>query len=258
VNTDLGGEGTPEDAWQQWPELAARPKLRVTSPPATAVVVAPHPDDEILGVGGLLSLLARAGTEIHIVAVTDGEASHPGSPTLTPHELAARRIRESMQAQEILGLSAASVQRLRLPDGGVRQAEAYAGTITAAVMHALARTADRGEAWCIAPWSGDGHPDHAAAGAAAITAAGVTARILAYPVWMWHWAEPEDARVPWWQARRIALPDDVRDAKRAAAAAFTTQVSPLSDDPADAAILPPNVLIRLTRDVEFVFEVDPR
>jgi LmbE family N-acetylglucosaminyl deacetylase len=253
---DLGGDGTPEDAWRNWRELAGRPKLRMLTPPATAVVVAPHPDDEVLAVGGLLLLLSRAGTAIHIVAVTDGEASHPRSPTLTARELAARRVDETAKALSLLGLEAASVQRLRLPDGGVRQAENYGGHITAAVMRILAHTAGNGQAWCLVPWTGDGHPDHAAAGAAAITAVGATARLLAYPVWMWHWAEPGDPRVPWWQARRVLLPDDVRDAKRAAIAAFETQVNPLSDDPADAAILPPNVQARFTRDVEFVFELE--
>ena len=95
---ELAGDGTPEHAWQSWPELAGWPKLRMPSPPATVVVVAPHPDDEVLGVGGLLRLLARAGTAIHIVAVTDGEASHPKSPTLTPRALAARRVAETEQA----------------------------------------------------------------------------------------------------------------------------------------------------------------
>ncbi len=253
---DLGGDGTPEDAWRNWHELAGRPKLRMLTPPATAVVVAPHPDDEVLGVGGLISLLARRGTAIHIIAVTDGEGSHPKSPTLTPQALASRRITESAQALSLLGLKAASVQRLRMPDGDVRRAESHGGDITAAVMRTLAHRSGQGQAWCLVPWTGDGHPDHAAAGAAAITAAGTTARVLAYPVWMWHWAEPGDPRVPWFQARRVLLPDDVRDAKRAAVAAFETQVNPLSDDPADAAILPPNVVARLTRDVEFVFELE--
>ena len=40
---DLSGEGTPEHAWQSWPGLASRPKLRMPAPPATAVVIAPHP-----------------------------------------------------------------------------------------------------------------------------------------------------------------------------------------------------------------------
>ena len=150
----------------------------------------------------------------------------------------------------------ASFERLGLPDGDVRRAESYGAETTAAVMRILAHTSGQGPAWCLAPWTGDGHPDHAAAGAAAINAAGATARVLAYPVWMWHWAEPGDPRVPWWQARRVLLPDDVRDAKRAAVAAFETQINPLSDDPADAAILPPHVLARLTRDVEYVFELD--
>jgi len=96
---DLSGEGTSEQAWLGWSELAGRPKLRMPAPPATAVVIAPHPDDEVLGVGGLLTLLARTGTAVHIVAVTDGEASHPGSPTLTPRALAARRISERARGQ---------------------------------------------------------------------------------------------------------------------------------------------------------------
>jgi hypothetical protein len=38
-----------------------------------AVGVAPHPDDEILGAGGLVRALTLAGTRVEIWAVTDGE-----------------------------------------------------------------------------------------------------------------------------------------------------------------------------------------
>ena len=71
--------GTAEAAWrpvaagQPWPgwplDLAGRTRL---------VVCAAHPDDEVLGVGGLLALLAAAGAQLHLLAATDGEASHPG------------------------------------------------------------------------------------------------------------------------------------------------------------------------------------
>lgn len=44
----------------------------------------PHPDDEVLGFGGALALLAGQGARLRIVADTDGEASHPHSPTLSP------------------------------------------------------------------------------------------------------------------------------------------------------------------------------
>jgi LmbE family N-acetylglucosaminyl deacetylase len=257
LSTDISGLGTPEQQWQAWPELQRWPLLQITPPPALAVVVAPHPDDEVLGVGGTLSRLARSGTRVHVIAVTDGEASHPKSPTLSSRELATRRIAESADALHALRLGKASVERLGQPDGGVREMERRSAGITAAVIRALARHEHLGPAWCFAPWPGDGHPDHAAAGIAAIAGASGVARVLTYPVWMWHWATPRDPRVPWSQARRIELPAEIHDAKRAAVQCFRTQVAPLSHDPADAAILPPEVLSRLTRRAEVVFDGGP-
>ena len=253
--TDLTGEGTLEAVWQDWPELHAWPDLVLGRPPATVVVVAPHPDDEILGVGGLLAMLARAGSTIHVVAVTDGEASHPGSPTLDRERLAALRVEETHDALAALGARGATVERLRLPDGGVTAGEAASGIITATVIRLLASSAHLGSAWCLVPWARDGHPDHDAAGQAAVTGALGSARVLAYPVWMWHWAQPRDPAVPWSYARRVPLQPEVQAAKQAAVSCFRTQIAPLSDDPADAAILPPPVLARLTRDVEVIFEL---
>jgi LmbE family N-acetylglucosaminyl deacetylase len=250
----LQGMGTPEEQWQSWPELTRWPLLDLSNPPAAVVVVAPHPDDEILGVGGLISLLARAGARVHIIAVTDGESSHPGSPTLSCTDLASLRIAESSEALHKLWVGKATVDRLGLPDGGVRDVEKRWATITAAVMRAVSQLERRGPVWCLAPWSRDGHPDHDAAGQAAVVAASGVARMLAYPVWMWHWSTPGDLRVPWSLARRVVLPPDIYDAKLAAVQCFRTQVEPLSSHPADAAILPPAVLRRLTRPTEIVFD----
>jgi LmbE family N-acetylglucosaminyl deacetylase len=251
---ELTGLGTSEEVWQAWPELTRWPLLDLSSPPGALVVVAPHPDDEILGVGGLISMLARTGARVHIIAVTDGEGSHPGSPTVSCTDLASRRITESSEALHAIWVGKASVERLGLPDGGVREVEKRWATVTSAVMRAIARLESRGPVWCLAPWPRDGHPDHDAAGQAAVIAASGVARMLTYPVWMWHWATPRDLRVPWSMARRIVLPPEVYDAKKAAIECFRTQISPLSSHPADAAILPPAVLRRLTRDTEIVFD----
>ena len=60
--------------------------------------------------------------------------------------------------------------------------------------------------------------------------------------------------MPWQRARALALPEHVRRAKRELAVSrFVTQVAPLSDHPADAAVLPPHVLARLLRDHETLF-----
>lgn len=43
------------------------------------VIVAPHPDDETLGCGLLIAAAVRAGVRVAVIALTDGQASHPGS-----------------------------------------------------------------------------------------------------------------------------------------------------------------------------------
>lgn len=239
----ITGAGTPERTWAGWgrtfPALSLQGCRRL-------VVVAPHPDDEVLGVGGLMAVAVAAGIDVQVVAVTDGGASHPGSPTLTPTQLVAMRPRESEAALGDLGVVRAPV-RVRLPDGAVAGNEQH---LAEALEPLLGGTGT----WVLTTWRGDGHPDHEATGRATATACGrAGARLLEHPVWAWHWSHPDDPRVPWGRARSIALPGPVQRAKHAAVARFATQVHPLSDHPADAAVLGPHVLARLLRPHEVVF-----
>lgn len=244
---DLTGRGTPEAHWSASRVLDALPAVdpRDLRPTGRAVVVAPHPDDETLGVGGLLAAWAGAGVEVVVVAVTDGEGSHPGSPTLGPAELARRRVDERSAALAALGLPGATVVRCGLPDGEV----AARVDDLAVTLVGLLRPGDL----CLAPIAGDGHPDHDATAAAAGRAAAAVRGVgpVSYAVWLWHWAVPGD--VDWAGAVRVVLAAPDRDAKRVAVDTFTTQVAPLSSDPRDAAILPPEVLARLVRDVEVLW-----
>ena len=68
--------GTNEQIWLRASRLAGLRPL-VEGRPRRLVVVTPHPDDEVLGAGGLLQRMQRACVETVVVAVTDGEASHP-------------------------------------------------------------------------------------------------------------------------------------------------------------------------------------
>ena len=233
------GAGTPEREWRAWTAIAAWPALPLdpTGPP---LVVAPHPDDEILGVAGLMATLGAAD----LAAVTDGEASHPGSTVHTRTELAAIRRDETAAAMRELGLGKSQVHRLGHPDGGIdeeRLGKELAGLLTPG-------------RWCLATWRGDGHPDHEAVGRAAARACRATgARLLEYPIWAWHWSYPNDRDVPWNRAHRIDLSPAARAAKAAALAAFPSQTRALGPAPEDAPILPPHVLERFERPFEVVF-----
>ncbi|GIF20117.1 LmbE family N-acetylglucosaminyl deacetylase [Actinoplanes tereljensis] len=235
----IAGEGTTEATWRAWSAPDQWPALEL-DPPGPPLVVAPHPDDEILGVAGLMSVLGAAD----LAAVTDGEASHPGSFVHTRGELAAIRRAETAEALRRLRIDG-TVFRLGQADGGIDEDRLAAD---------LAKLLTPGR-WCLVTWRGDGHPDHEAAGRAAARACAETgARLLEYPVWTWHWAYPDDPDVPWSRARRIDLPPAAQAAKAAAIAAFPSQIEPLGPAEADAAILPPHVLARFARPYEVIFE----
>jgi LmbE family N-acetylglucosaminyl deacetylase len=244
----IHGQGTPERAWRGWDDLkTSRPlSIEQLAPRgARVVVVAPHPDDEVLGCGGALALLARAGREIVVVGVTDGEGSHPGSIDWTPALLARRRRGERADGLARLGVLPLA-HALGLPDGDVAHHEDALATR----LHELLQPRDV----VLATWRLDGHPDHEATGrAAAAAVADRGCRLWEVPVWMWHWAAPSDPRVPWQRMRRLALDVEARDRKSRAIAAHGSQ---LVGTPAERRppVLPDWALARLLRPFEVFIE----
>lgn len=68
-------------------------------PKAPVLVVAPHPDDEVLGVGGTIARLADEGREVHVAVVTKGSA-----PLYTDEMIAGVRA-EARAAHDHLGVT---------------------------------------------------------------------------------------------------------------------------------------------------------
>ena len=83
--------------------------------------MAAHPDDEVLGAGGLISMLAASCARLRLVAVTDGERFAPGACLAGLARAAADRGNQAA-ALRALGARAAEVIRLGLPDGGLASA----------------------------------------------------------------------------------------------------------------------------------------
>ncbi|WP_244444020.1 PIG-L family deacetylase [Clavibacter michiganensis] len=248
VAFDAREPGTDAGAWDadpRWDSLAA-PDL---SGMAALLVVSAHADDESIGAAGLMATAAARGVPVTLVIVTDGAASHPGSPTRTPDELVAVRRDEARAALDAVAPDARLVL-LGHPDGGIRERrDAVRDDLSALLDEAAPGT------WVAAPWRGDGHRDHRVTGEVVAELVGALPaergiRLAEYPVWMWHWATPDDARVPWAAMRALPLDARTRDAKRAAIRAHASQVDPLSAAPEDAAVLQPGFLRHADRDRE--------
>jgi LmbE family N-acetylglucosaminyl deacetylase len=233
----IDAPGTAEACWQEWAGLGGLPTASVASW-RSAVIVAAHPDDEVLGVGGTISILAASGARLRLVAITDGEASHPG--ITDPAALAECRAAETTAALDRLGAADIDLVRLKMPDTRLVRLEAEIIAILSEVT--------AGYDVCLAPWPHDAHADHEAAGRAARRACEST---LCYPVWMWHWARPGDRRVPWHRGLRVPLDPAHVAAKQAAIGCFASQleVPQASGQP----VLPPGIVAHFTRTCEVLF-----
>ena len=211
------------------------------------IVVAPHPDDEVLGVGGLIQAALREGVLVEVVAVTNGEASHPDSGIAASLDLPALRASESREALRRLGWNDPVITPLELPDGKIAE---HRGDLDDALSSVLLP-----DDLCVAPWRRDGHPDHNVCGEAAAAASrAVGSTFLEYMVWSWHWADPDGSDIPWEHCKRLNLDRRQRARKRWATAAFRSQVRALGTREEDAAILPEPILRRFWRPCEVLID----
>jgi LmbE family N-acetylglucosaminyl deacetylase len=220
--------GTPDSYWQA--ELASAPGWQ---PPAgPIVVVAAHPDDETFGAGGLIHSCARAGQEVAVITVTDGEGARTDLP-----EAGTVRRREMRAALSCLSGRYIQWHRLGMPDGNVVSHESFAE-------RAIKTRLPTG-ATLVAPFEHDGHPDHEAVARICI---GLARRrglsLLRYPIWAWHHASPGAWRDA--QFVRFELSTEAQVAKSRAIRCFASQLDGTSSHP----VMPAHVLGYFSRPYE--------
>jgi LmbE family N-acetylglucosaminyl deacetylase len=124
---------------------------------ARVLVIAPHMDDESLGCGALLATHPRKD-QAHVLIVTDGSLS-PDAPKPDNGEarrLAAVREQEVRDALAVLGVPAANITLLGLPDGSLH---ATAARLRAALTSHIQQLAPDS---VFVPFRYDRHSDHLA------------------------------------------------------------------------------------------------
>lgn len=218
------------------------------------VVVAPHPDDESLGCGGLIAEARARGLAVRLVVVSDGVGSHPASRRYPAERLRDLREAETRNAAAELGLAADAIRFLRLPDRFVPSDGPDAIAAGDAIVAAACETG--AGAVCVS-WRHDPHCDHLASATIVdrVRDRLVGARVYAYPIWGWTLPRDRDVGAPP-RGRRIDVSRH-RAAKRAAIAAHRSQTTNLIDDDPGGFRLTPDMISFFTGPHEILLETGP-
>lgn len=144
------------------------------------LIVAPHPDDEVIGCGGLISRLVAEGNAPQIVVMTGGEGSHRGCCNLPDEDIKNARRGLTRKALGILGVPGENIHELNFPDGGIDvekpQVDDLKGLINEIKPHTV-----------FVPHWGEGWPDHVRTAEIVISTISSDIAVYEYCVWMWYY-----------------------------------------------------------------------
>jgi LmbE family N-acetylglucosaminyl deacetylase len=155
----------------------------------SAIVFAPHPDDETLACGGTILCKHAAGAAVQIVYMTDGSRSHPNQ--MAPAELRVIRRQEALLACHDLGVAADQVTFLDFEDEHLGDHQALAQQQVAEILQTVR------PAQIFIPYQQDPHPDHIQTSVcvlAALQRCQMPMTVYEYPVWAWNhqpWTKAE-------------------------------------------------------------------
>ncbi len=159
---DVAGEGLGVEEAGTGPSPTALPE-------GPALVIAAHPDDPDFGCGATMARLVREGRRVAVVVVTDGTEGGE-DPSVPDAELRGRREAEQRAALSELGVDAADVVFLRQPDGRLEPTLELRRALTRLIRRYRPATVFTHDPTAHLFDGYINHPDHRAAGAAALDA----------------------------------------------------------------------------------------
>lgn len=172
------------------------------------LIVAPHPDDEVLGCSGLIQHLLRDGKRVDVVILSGGGKSHAGCCQIDTSLLIDSRRNLSRKAANLLGLSLENLHFLNYPDGCISYDCSETGQLKN-LIEGLQPDA------IFVPHRGEGWSDHLAAGAIVRKLISKTPKVELYEYCVWFWFY-NVWNIDWKNARILAMsPQEHKDKNRA-------------------------------------------
>lgn len=157
------------------------------SPAGKALVIAPHPDDEVFGCGGLIALKRACQAPVDVLYLTSGEAAHNECCHMNLAKLGEVRRAQARTAAAALGITEDHLHWLNMLDGSVPKQNVPEFNIAVDGVAGILRKTGPDELYCPHPL--DCWPDHEAANRivlAALKKSGRPVAVRFYLVWSWY------------------------------------------------------------------------
>lgn len=146
-----------------------------------ALIVAPHPDDEVIGCGGMIARLVEKGRMPHVIVMTGGEGSHKVCCSANGEAIKTARRGLTRKALAVLGVTEDHIHELDFPDGGITEGHHEEMKKLKALIETL-----KPETVLVPHW-GEGWPDHVNATKMVKRMVAGKAEVWEYCVWMWYY-----------------------------------------------------------------------
>ncbi|MGY3052579.1 LmbE family N-acetylglucosaminyl deacetylase [Pedobacter sp. UYEF25] len=220
----------------------------------SCLVLAPHPDDESLGCGGLIALFRSKNIKVNVVVTTDGSQSHPNSKAFPAKKITEIRKEEVRNALKILGVSSKALHFLDGVDSSLptKGHEGFNG-LKKRLIQLIVETAPT---LILVPYELDPHCDHRATWQLLNEALGNDSviKVWEYPIWLYELAGADDIpKLGPEQLKKISI-EHFLVKKKQAIECHISQTTRLIADDLTGFMLLPEVIAHFLSPFEYFFD----
>ena len=200
-------------------KLSDKPEISL---PESALVVAPHPDDEAIGCGGLIARLCAEGHAPHVVVMTGGGGSLRGYSDMPESDVIKTRRNLTLNSAKALGLPEDNIHFLDFVDGHIGERQETEMARLKDLIDQLKPDA------IFVPHSGEGWSDHINTREIILNSQFSIfkvqfPKVYEYCVWMWYY---NVWNLDWRNAFQLKMTDSEHSAKLKAMNAYIKPLAP--------------------------------
>ncbi len=216
------------------------------NPQGCILILAPHPDDEVFGCGGLIARMCAYGRAPHVVVLTGGDGSLQSHGEIPPSEVENVRRILTRRAMDIFGLPSENLHLLDFKDGSI--SECFKQSSYRKIIEQL--IVDIAPDVIFVPHHGEGWPDHLAVREIGIELAPHGVEVWEYCVWFWYYMQ---RGIDWTASRVLKLTTAELKLKHKAIDIYQSALSPCGKP--WIGVLPPLFIKANSRSREVYFKV---